>query len=74
MIEYVNEALKEQKAGNYRSGEFSSLDRYFSNRLNELGSEAYEAYDKTEYKNALKYAFYEYQVIRISQQVIPHIV
>jgi leucyl-tRNA synthetase len=62
MVEYVKEMIKDRKAGNYRTGERTSLDKYFVNRLSEIGAQAYEAYDKTEYKNALKYALYEYQV------------
>lgn len=62
MVEYVKEMIKDQKAGNYRTGERTLLDKYFFNRLNELGTKAYEAYDKTEYKNALKYVLYEFQV------------
>jgi hypothetical protein len=70
MVDYVKEMIKNLKDGVYRTGERTSLDLYFSNRLNELGAKAYEAYDKTEYKNALKYAFYEYQVDSLYRFII----
>jgi leucyl-tRNA synthetase len=62
IVDNVKEMIKNLKDGVYRTGKLTSLDLYFLNRLNELGAKAYEAYDKTEYKNALKYSFYEYQV------------
>lgn len=54
--------IKDLKKGNYRIGEKSLLDRYFANRLNELAAKAYDAYDKTEYRQALKFSLFEYQV------------
>jgi len=64
MIEYTKEVISDRKSGKYRTGEKTSLDLYFVNRLNELGAKAYEAYSKTEYKVALKFTLYEYQSAR----------
>jgi leucyl-tRNA synthetase len=62
MIDYTKEMLARKKEGAYRTGELTMLDRYFDNRLNELGALTYDSYNKTEYKNALKYGLFEYEV------------
>lgn len=64
MVEYTKDMVVRKSKGVYRSGEHNLTDKYFANRMTELINLTKESYDKTEYKNALKYGLFEFQAAK----------
>ncbi|KAI6192979.1 Leucine--tRNA ligase [Aphelenchoides besseyi] len=64
LIENAKEWLKRKEDGNYRKGERTVVDRYFHERFHQQIQWTYDAYARTEYKNALKFGLYEFQLSR----------
>lgn len=63
-IDHAKETVQKKEKGLYRSGARTLVDSYFANRMAELVGLAQEAYERTEYKNALKFGLFEFQAAR----------
>ncbi|KAI6238500.1 Leucyl-tRNA synthetase [Aphelenchoides fujianensis] len=64
LVENVKDWLKRKAEGGYRTGARTRIDHYFVSKFHETANIAFEAYEKTEYKQALKFALYEFQLMR----------
>ncbi|OEJ82881.1 Leucine--tRNA ligase, cytoplasmic [Hanseniaspora osmophila] len=63
--EWSEEILSEQSLKSLRTGEYDAVfDKAFDNEMNQLMEAVYEQYDLTNYKAALKYGLFDYQIAR----------
>ncbi|PAV79342.1 hypothetical protein WR25_19627 [Diploscapter pachys] len=60
-ITWVEELLVMKKENALRTGEFNFADRVFDSEMKKLVNDCKKAYEGTNYKDALKLGFYDYQ-------------
>lgn len=64
LLAWVREMIALRDQGNLRcEHKFTFADEVFDNEMNSAIRKTYESYERTLFKEALKYGFFEYQVI-----------
>lgn len=64
MIEWIKEMIEQRDAGLLRKDAKKFADRVFANEMNSLIAATEQNYEATNFKDALKTGFFEYQAIR----------